>query len=790
MTSINPNATPTSAQLTGIVNSTPMPNVTGTLADGSPFNLSPGNLTLGGATGNAFSIVNGTPQGAAATPAATPAATGGIAVGGGDTALANGAQPPLPPGVGTPGTANTAATTPAVPGTTAASTTTPTSTNLPTIEEPSGSGSAEGFGRANRNATMKVTAGGADFSFPSFNASAKSNEAPAIHWGSGWKRVEVNGMWYMESPAGTKAIPAVEFRMTPKPASKVSTIHVANGWGKKFPDGSIVVFDRTEGAYKLDPKGNKTKLELGTHTIGGVKVRIFEASVVRTLDKAGKVHVFDSRGNTSAGSDRGRLAAAVAAADAGASISGGGKATTDSGPSTDSGGGKVAAGGGTTVDPAALTGNVQRLTGIARGILDEIRGGNVDAAKLASLQSQLNELPAGILQAAGAGGSVPGVLAASTTSSTPATPGAPPAAGTNGDGTPPTVGGGGTTVSASSPVAGVDANAATKNLAAGATAKLAGSVPAAYVGHAVRFGQLPADVQASISTAFGSSRAGGAFTADQVFNISADGSATLVAAGKVFLRDPLGVRGAGPGEDIALTVRPGRQPGDRRPTASDSAIAGGGAATSTSTSAPHVASHSPTGIPSVAGHATSVHAVHATHATHAVTGGGASTTRSIQLFPAGGEMRSEGLGGITGTFTWKTLPAKAKDAILAYLRSNATAAGKAFASRTGAGWSFDPNAVIVVDAGYASFTGGLTMARSAAATSAGGPTSGTGIPPVSGGGPTSNPVGHDATRPPVTGGGAGSGTGVVSPGTPPPTPVVADPGEHSNMTGMAGMPGM
>jgi hypothetical protein len=782
MTSINPNAAASNAQLTGIVNSTPMPNNVGTLADGTPFSLTQGNLTLGGATGDAFSIINGAPQSAAATPAATPAATGNITVGGGDTALANGAQPPLPAGVGTPASAN-ALPTSTVPGTTAAATTaaaTPAAT-----ADAASAVDAQGFGRADRNATMQVTAGGASFSFPSFNASSKANEAPAISWGDGWKRVNANGMWYMESPGGVKAVPAVEFRMTPRPASKVSTVKVANGWGKKFPDGSIVVFDRTEGAYKLDPKGNKTKLSLGNHTIAGVKVRIFEASVVRTVDQAGKVQVFDSRGNASAGSDRGRLAAAVGAADAGASISGGGKASTDSGPSTDSGGKTSAV--GSTVDPAALTGNVQRLTGIARGILDEIRGGNVDAAKLASLQAQLNELPAGILQAAGAGGSITGDTTStpsttSSSSSTPpaTTPGTPPAAGTSGDGTDPTTGGGATTTSSSAPVAGVDANPATKALDAGSRARLDIVVPAEYVGHNVRFGQLPADVQSAIGAAFGSSRGGGAFTADQVFSLSSDGYATLTTPGKVYLKDPLGVRGAGPGEDIALTVRPGRQPGDPRPSASSSSIGGGGASTTTtSTSAPApTVTHAATGLPSVAG----------VHAAHAVTGGGATSARSIQLFPAGGEMRSEALGGITGAFTWKTLPAKAKDAILAYLRTHAsTAAGKAFASRTGAGWSFDPNAVIVVDAGYASFTGGLKMTRSAAASS------GTGTPPVSGGGPTANPIGHDATRPPVSGGGAGAGTGAVSPGTPPPTPVVADPGEHAGMTGMAGMadmPGM
>jgi hypothetical protein len=375
MTSVNSSTPASNQQLLGITGTIPMPNRDGILADGSAFSFSPdGMFSLGGNTGNGYSITNGT------NPVPTPVssqASGTIAVGGGP--LANGAQPPVPGALGTvPGAANTTN----VSGTTAAATTTPTTntdTGL-TME-------TTGFGRADKDATMFVNVGaGARFSFPAFNTSAKSLTAPEIAWDPSWKRVEANGMWYMQAPNGVKAIPAVEYRMTPSPAEKVQNVKVANGWGKKFPDGTILVFDRKEGPYKLDPKGNKTRVELGTHTFGGVKVRVFEASVVRTLDPSGKVEVFDSRGNASKGSERGRFAQALGAADAGATM-GGGKASTDSGPSTISGGGKLVSGGGLTAEQ--LTGDVQHITEVARGILAEVRSGNVDPARLASLQAQL-----------------------------------------------------------------------------------------------------------------------------------------------------------------------------------------------------------------------------------------------------------------------------------------------------------------------------------------------------------------------------------------------------------------
>ncbi len=676
-------------------------------------------------------------------PAAGQTGTGTLVVGGGTTPAA-GAQPAAPAGV-------TDVTTNIVPTTTApvtAATTTTTTTTPASTSSVSGGGmtiEASGFGKAERNQPINVSVGGATFGFPSFNSTAKTNGAPAISWGPGWSKVEKDGMWFMEHTNGVKAIPAVEYRITPNPAGKVSTVKVANGWGKKFPDGTILVFDRKEGPYRLDPQGNKHKVGLGTHTFGGVKVRVFEASVVRTLDKDGGVNVFDSRGNRSEGSKRGRLAAALGAANAGASTSGGGK--TDSGPVTASGpGGKdgtlVGSGSG-AVTTAQMTQDVQRITEIARGLVAEIRSGNVDGAKLASLQAQLNALPSGILQAAGAAGTITSDgrslrHAGETHEATPADGGTPPGS------TVASVGGGG------APIAGVDANATTKTLAAGAKAKVEGAIPAELQGKQARFAQLPDEIQMAVAKAFGSDQGAAAFKADQLVAFNANGEVSLVEGGTVYVKHQAQVRGAGPGEEIALTVRPGRQPGGTGRTnvtlSPRPAVQGGGGA--------HANKPMPTA-PSVPG--------------VAVSGGGATSNR-ITLFAAGSETRDVEFGGLNGSYTWASLPAKAREAIKAQLNNPSTAAGKAFASRTGTGWSVDPGAVIVLDAGFASFINGLTLTRSSS-----GATTRPAAAPVAGGGPSSNAIGHDARRPPVSGGG---GVGAVSPGTPPPVPVGSGGGSH------------
>ncbi|MCW2962547.1 MAG: hypothetical protein JWM90_2934, partial [Thermoleophilia bacterium] len=507
-----PNTSPaTNPQLAGILNMAPVPGpVNAVLPNGAPTPHAPASsVTVGGNGGNSFTVQLGdATSGGGVTPATNG---GGLVVVGGGTAPAAGAQPAAPgaaaPTAPTAPTAGTVPTAPApavagtptvVPGVTAAPTAATTivpkptdgSAALPisaagTTVGSTGTGTdgvvgvavaKSGFGKAERGKPMQASVDGANFGFPSFKASAKDSKAPKVTWGPGWTKVKKDGMYYMQHTNGTKAIPAVEYRITPTPADKLQSVKVANGWGKKFPDGSIVVFDRTEGPYRLDAKGAKHKLGLGNQTIGGVKVRIFEASVVRTLEKNGAVTVFDSRGQNKAGSPRG-VAAAVAGAGAGAALVAGGPSSSK--------------GGGVAKTEADLTGDVQKLTGIARGLLNQIRSGNLDQAELASLQAQLSALPAGILQAAGAAGATLPPLTTTTT-----------AGGT-------TVAGAGT-----APVAGADANTATSKLAAGAKGTLEAPVPAELVGKQARFGQLPEAVQVSIAKAYGSTQGVAALEAD------------------------------------------------------------------------------------------------------------------------------------------------------------------------------------------------------------------------------------------------------------------------------------
>jgi hypothetical protein len=442
-------------------------------------------------------------------------------------------------------------------------------------------------------------------------------------------------------------------------------------------------------------------------------------------------------------------------------MGGGAKATGGGAPGKLVGGGapgKVVGGGPGSVE--LLTTDVQALTAIARQLVGEVRSGNVDPARLASLQAQLSKLPSGILQAAGAAGTI---------TSDGTTVGEPPAPGTsNGDvaadaATATGAGAGARTETVDRPTPGVDANAAAKSLPAGSSATVAaGSIPADLHGRQARFAQLPQELQDAVAAAFGSNRGSSAFKPDQLLAFSKDGSVRLVNAGTVYLRHREQVRGAGPGEDRAMTMRPNRQPGS-----TGQRMAGGAA-----TTRPTVAGGGGTG------------GQHAGHVTGSGATGSASGSRasSVRLFAPGGETRHVDLGGINGTFTWSTLPAKARTAILDALRTGDDAASRAYASRGSGQWVFQPDATIVVAAGFASFPSGLVLLP---APDAPRPT-----PAVTGGGPTTQPVGHDARRPPTGGGATGGGSGTDRPNVAPPVPPIvgtsgsSTTGGHSHASGV------
>ncbi len=750
MATIGPRNPAVNPQLNGILASVPMPAVVnaypnrvsvgatpgnGFVVDSNLSGTANGNVAIGGGGSVTAPEVGAQPAAPTAANAAgstTPAANNVGNPVGDDTALpavASVETLPLPDGA-----AAAAAATPAAAAAADAATTKPTSTGSPLAK------SISGFGRANLDAPMRASIGGASFGFPSFKASAKKDTAPAIKWGPGWKKVQKDGLWYMQHSNGVRAVPATEYRITPAVKGKVQTIRVANGWGKKFPDGSILVVDRAAGPYVLDAKGNKKKIGLGTQTIGGVKVRIFEAAVVRTIDKNGKVDVFDSRGTKSTGTTR-WTDAAVGTADAGAS--------------TVTAGGKTASGGGaTTSSPtsADMVKNIDQITEVARGLVSEIRSGNVDPSRLASLQAQLATLPAAILQAAGAAGTI-----TSTGSNAAATGGG--AAATE-------------TPTPAPPTAGVDANAATKELAAGASVKLDSSViPSDLKGMQARFGQLPDDLQTAVARAYGSNQGSKAFAADRLLAFDADGTVRVVASGTVYTRHQEQIRGAGPGEDPVMTMRPNRQPNSAAAHAAKPAKA---------MKTPTVTAHAASTRPHVSGGG----------AAAATTSSTTAKPRSISLFAAGAQVRHEDFGGLDGTYTWKTLPAKAKSVILSLLRSGSDLpAAKAYASRNGTGWAFDPNATITLEAGYASFPKGMKITRGGSAASAAAPT----VAPVAGGtaapapapapaaAPSSQSGAHDATHPPVGPGSVGSGSAAAAP----PMPNMPGMGNNTGSVGNA-----
>jgi hypothetical protein len=337
-------------------------------------------------------------------------------------------------------------------------------------------------------------------------------------------------------------------------------------------------------------------------------------------------------------------------------------------------------------------------------------------------------------------------------------------------------GGGAAGTTTGTPVAGVNANETVKQLAAGAKAKLTGAVPQDLVGMQARFGQLSESMQAAVATAFGSDQGPKAFEADAQIAFSATGEATVVEGARVFTAKQVQIRGAGPGEDLDMTMRPVRQPG----TPGKMTTSGGaGGAISTPTVGGGTGSVTALGNDRAA--AGGVGASANAAAPIGVAGGGATSSMArIKLFPAGGSLKSPALAGIEGSFTWKSLPTAARTAIQSWLTSNpSSSAGAALASRTGVGWNFDPDAAIVIGGG--AVTGG------GAAAPAGGAPAPAGARPAAGTGPTTTPVGHDATKPPVTGGG---GTGATPPATAPPTPAIGGGGMAGmDMTGMGGMAG-
>jgi hypothetical protein len=297
------------------------------------------------------------------------------------------------------------------------------------------------------------------------------------------------------------------------------------------------------------------------------------------------------------------------------------------------------------------------------------------------------------------------------------------------------------------PVAGATTPDATEQLAAGTSVQL--DVAKSYAG-TKRFAQLPEDLQQSIAAAFKSELGTAAFEPDTEFVISGTGDVKLAAGATVYKTHQAHVTGGGPGDDLALTLKPVRQSkwfgaGDDDSTHDHATI----------TSAP--AAGTPTSAPG-----------------STVAGGGAAADSATRksIFHAGDRATIPALvGKATGTFTWAGLPMDVRQAIEVYLdASPSSTAGAAWTTRQGEGWEFDPAATVVFGTGgEVTFPNGLAITRAAAPAAPAAGAAHDSMPgmDMSGGGdmagmpmpaaihappsaaPTDTPVGHDADIPPA-----------------------------------------
>lgn len=340
---------------------------TGTPSSG--VNIVPAN---GAATVPAFSLdIAVLPPGATSPGSPIPGVTTGT---GGQPP----SQPPLTSGGST--TSSTTSSTSAGGSTKGGGSTAPVAGSSPSVTAGGGAGtaSATGGGPAKvRNVGTKVRGtkkpivigiGSASFSFPSLDKSNKSVNAPKVTFGPAWK---AEGK-YMVHPNGTKAYPGVQNRIS-LPVGKGQPVTTPHGKGHKLPDGSVVGIDKAGKPFLLHKDGHLEPLDKGVHTIGGMKIRVFEAATVNVVTPDGRFMRYDSRGNVRLG--RG---AAARALDAGAAM----------------GGGPVAA----TTAPKTREEFLQQQLAIAKELLGKLQNGTATEADVAQIQMLLQGLPPAISQ--------------------------------------------------------------------------------------------------------------------------------------------------------------------------------------------------------------------------------------------------------------------------------------------------------------------------------------------------------------------------------------------------------
>jgi hypothetical protein len=129
------------------------------------------------------------------------------------------------------------------------------------------------------------------------------------------------------------------------PHGKTKRVDTKYGPGHQLKNGEIVGIGRDGKPFHIDKGGQKHSIGFGNHTIGGQKIRLFEAATVHVVTPDGRMMRYDSRGNVRMG----RSAAERAAAAAAASVTGGGGTTAPApgAPTT------ASKGGPDSSDPAA-----------------------------------------------------------------------------------------------------------------------------------------------------------------------------------------------------------------------------------------------------------------------------------------------------------------------------------------------------------------------------------------------------------------------------------------------------
>lgn len=248
------------------------------------------------------------------------------------------------------------------------------------------------------NKPIVASIGSASFSLPPVSRSNRSVKAPKVSWGKGWVR---NGD-HMVHSNGTRAYVKPQPRVSIGDPSKARTVETPHGRGRRLADGTVVGIDRQGRPFALDKAGNKKALGFGVYTIGGQKVRVFEATTVNVVTPDKRFMRYDSRGNVRMGRN-GQFGVigggptgvqpqqAIAAATQATSASGGGSAKGGN-PGQGAGGpppvGSTPPGGGPgqvgQITPESLT----QLLALVRSLIGRLEEGRMGDQELCDMPMQ------------------------------------------------------------------------------------------------------------------------------------------------------------------------------------------------------------------------------------------------------------------------------------------------------------------------------------------------------------------------------------------------------------------